>query len=110
MVLDTCLWISLRLHADTWLRGDTRGCDGGIRKELAAGVRYGQTEGERAQIPGSNDGGFSDPHPGGGTTSLRLDTKEFGSIAFRIDLKAIEILRRELATAEAFLRQPTGKA
>ncbi len=41
---------------------------------------------------------------------LRLDTKEFGSIAFRIDLKAIEILRRELATAEAFLRQPTGKA
>jgi hypothetical protein len=45
-----------------------------------------------------------------GTTSLRLDTKEFGSIAFRIDLKAIEILRRELATAEAFLRQPTGKA
>ncbi len=65
MVPDTCLWISLRLHADTWLRGDTRGCDGGIRKELAAGVRYGQTEGERAQ---------------------------------------------ELATAEAFLRQPTGKA
>ncbi len=45
-----------------------------------------------------------------GTTSLRLDTKEFGSIAFRIDLKAIEILRRELATAEAFLRQPTGSA
>ena len=110
MVLDTCLWISLRLHADTWLRGDTRGCDGGIRTELAAGVRYGQTEGERAQIPDSNDGGFSDPHPGGGTTSLRLDTKEFGSIAFRIDLKAIEILRRELATAEAFIRQPTGKA
>ena len=65
MVLDTCLWISLRLHADTWLRGDTRGCDGGIRKELAAGVRYGQTEGERAQIPDSNDGGFPDPHPGG---------------------------------------------
>jgi hypothetical protein len=45
-----------------------------------------------------------------GTTSLRLDTKEFGSIAFRIDLKAIELLRRELATAEAFLRQPTGKS
>ncbi len=65
MVLDTCLWISLRLHADTWLRGDARGCDGGIRKELAAGVRYGQTEGERAQIPDSNDGGFPDPHPGG---------------------------------------------
>jgi hypothetical protein len=43
----------------------TRGCDGGIRKELAAGVRYGQTEGERAQIPDSNDGGFPDPHPGG---------------------------------------------
>ncbi len=97
-------------HADARLRVDARGCDGGIRKELAAGVRYGQTEGERAQIPDSNDGGFSDPHPGGGTTSLRLDTKEFGSIAFRIDLKAIEILRRELATAEAFIRQPTGKA
>jgi hypothetical protein len=32
------------------------------------------------------------------------------SVIFRIDLKAIEILRRELATAEAFLRQPTGKA
>jgi len=29
------------------------------------GVRYGQTEGERAQIPDSNDGGFPDPHPGG---------------------------------------------
>jgi len=52
-------------HADARLRVDARGCDGGIRKELAAGVRYGQTEGERAQIPDSNDGGFPDPHPGG---------------------------------------------
>ena len=25
-------------HPDTRLRGDTRGCDGGIRQELAAGI------------------------------------------------------------------------
>lgn len=45
-----------------------------------------------------------------GTTALRVDTREFGAIAFRIDLKATAILRRQLATAEKFLHQPTGKA
>src|SRR5258708_12986311 len=38
-----------------------------------------------------------------GTTSLRLDTKEFGSLTFRIDLKALKILPRSLQTAESCL-------
>jgi hypothetical protein len=27
-------------HANAWLRADARGCDGGIRKELATRVRH----------------------------------------------------------------------
>jgi hypothetical protein len=37
-------------------------------------------------------------------------TRPTAAIAFRIDLKAIAILRRQLATAEKLLHQPTGKA
>jgi hypothetical protein len=33
------LRLSQRPHADALLRGITRGCDGGIRQELAAGVK-----------------------------------------------------------------------
>ena len=83
MVLDTCLWISLRLHADTWLRGETRGCDGGIRKELAAGVRYGQTEANAPKFPTVTMVDSRTLTRADGITSLRLDTKEFGSIASR---------------------------
>lgn len=45
-----------------------------------------------------------------GRAAIRLETKERGSIAFEVDQHAIDVLRRELATAETFLRQPTGKA
>jgi hypothetical protein len=48
-------------------------------------------------------------HPDG-TTALVLHTQERGAIAFRIDLHAIETLRQHLATAETFLRQPSGRA
>ena len=42
--------------------------------------------------------------------AIRLDTRELGSIAFEVDQKAIETLRRDLLAAEQFLRQQTGKA
>jgi hypothetical protein len=48
-------------------------------------------------------------HPDG-TTALVLHTQERGAIAFRIDLHAIETLRQQLARAETFLRQPSGRA
>jgi len=35
---DAGLWPPRRPHADLRLRADARGCDGGVRQELAAGV------------------------------------------------------------------------
>src|SRR5262245_65315027 len=37
MAVDARLWPSRRPHADLRLRGDARGCDGSVRKELATG-------------------------------------------------------------------------
>jgi hypothetical protein len=37
--VDAWLWLSRGSHADSRLRGDARGRDGGIREKLAAGVR-----------------------------------------------------------------------
>jgi hypothetical protein len=45
-----------------------------------------------------------------GRAAIRLETREMGSIAFEVDQHAIDTLRRELVTAETFLRQSTGKA
>lgn len=45
-----------------------------------------------------------------GRAAIRLVTKELGSIAFEANQHTIGILRRELATAEQFLRGPAGKA
>lgn len=44
-----------------------------------------------------------------GRVSIRLETKEEGSIAFEVDQRAIDALRRDLLAAEQLLRQPTGK-
>jgi hypothetical protein len=44
-----------------------------------------------------------------GRVAIRLDTQERGSIAFEVDQRAIDALRRQLATAEQILRQPTAK-
>ncbi len=44
-----------------------------------------------------------------GRVSIRLETKEEGSIAFEVDQRAIDALRRDLSAAEQLLRQPTGK-
>ena len=44
-----------------------------------------------------------------GRAAIRLQTKELGSIAFEVDQQAIDALRRDLATAEQFLRQPKTK-
>jgi hypothetical protein len=44
-----------------------------------------------------------------GRVSIRLETKEEGSIAFEVDQRAIDALRRDLAAAEQLLRQPNGK-
>jgi hypothetical protein len=48
-------------------------------------------------------------HPDG-RVAIRLVTKELGSIAFEVNHDAIDTLRRELATAELFLRKPPVKA
>jgi hypothetical protein len=45
-----------------------------------------------------------------GATALVLTLKETGPIAFVLTLETIEILRRELATAESILRRPVGNA
>jgi hypothetical protein len=45
-----------------------------------------------------------------GRAAIRLETKELGSIAFEVNQHAIDTLRRDLALAETFLRQPTGNA
>ena len=39
MGVDPGLWLPRGSHADTRLRADARGCDGGVREELAAGIR-----------------------------------------------------------------------
>jgi hypothetical protein len=44
-----------------------------------------------------------------GRVAIRLETRQRGSIAFEINQKAIDTLRRQLATAEKILRQPTTK-
>lgn len=44
-----------------------------------------------------------------GRAAIRLVTKELGAIAFEVNQQAIDALRRELATAEQMLRQPTAK-
>ena len=45
-----------------------------------------------------------------GTTALVLQTKEAGTIAIAVDLKGIEILRRQLAACETVLTAPKGNA
>ena len=45
-----------------------------------------------------------------GTTALVLWTQELGPIAFRVDLRAVELLRSQLADAETILRTPIGRA
>lgn len=44
-----------------------------------------------------------------GRVSIRLQTRELGSIAFEVDQRAIDALRRDLAAAETLLRSG-GKA
>ncbi len=45
-----------------------------------------------------------------GRAAIRIDTRELGSIALEVDQRAIDTLRRQLASAEQFLRQQVGKA
>jgi ribosomal protein L25 (general stress protein Ctc) len=45
-----------------------------------------------------------------GHVAIVLYTKEAGPIAFEVDQRAIDALRREIAAAETFLRQPKGHA
>jgi hypothetical protein len=45
-----------------------------------------------------------------GRVAIRLQTKELGSIAFEVDQRAIDALRKDLTTAEKLLRQKAGKA
>ena len=45
-----------------------------------------------------------------GHVAIVLYTKEVGPIAFEVDQKAIDALRRDIAAAEAILRQATGRA
>src|SRR6266542_2629776 len=44
-----------------------------------------------------------------GRAALMLLTDRLGSIAFEVDQQRIETLRRDLAIAEQYLRQPTAK-
>lgn len=45
-----------------------------------------------------------------GKVAIVLHTKEQGPIAFEVDQRAIDTLRRDLTAAEQFLHQPAGKA
>ena len=45
-----------------------------------------------------------------GDVALVAVTKEAGTIAFRLDLKAIELMKRQLAVAEAALQRQPGSA
>lgn len=42
--------------------------------------------------------------------AIQLVTRELGPIAFEVDRRAIDALRRHLSTVEAFLRQEPGNA
>jgi hypothetical protein len=44
-----------------------------------------------------------------GHVAIVLYTKEAGPIAFEVDQRALDALRREVAAAETFLRQPKGR-
>ncbi len=45
-----------------------------------------------------------------GSTGLVLVTQELGAIAFEVDQRAIDALRKSLTNAETFLRQTPGSA
>ena len=45
-----------------------------------------------------------------GRVAIRLETKELGSIAFEVDQRAIDALRRQLRIAEQFLLQKPRQA
>jgi hypothetical protein len=45
-----------------------------------------------------------------GRVAIRLETRELGPIAFEVDQRAIDTLRREISVAETFLRQKAGRA
>jgi hypothetical protein len=45
-----------------------------------------------------------------GRVAIRLETKELGSIAFEVDQRAIDALRRQLVVAEQFLHQKSRQA
>lgn len=45
-----------------------------------------------------------------GSTALALVTKESGTIAFEVDLRAIEALRKSLDLAESLLRALPGNS
>ena len=45
-----------------------------------------------------------------GRVSIGLWTKELGAIAFEVDQKAIDALRKDLRAAEKLLRQKIGRA
>jgi hypothetical protein len=44
-----------------------------------------------------------------GRVAIGLETRELGAIAFAVDQRSIDELRRDLSAAEQLLRQPTGK-
>jgi hypothetical protein len=44
-----------------------------------------------------------------GRAAIRLDTREAGPIAFEVDQRAIDALRKHLAAAETHLRHPATK-
>lgn len=67
--------------------------------------QFGTSEQTTVTVLGSQALGRPD-----GRVSIRLLTKELGSIAFEVDQRAIDALRGDLLKAEQFLRQPTGKA
>lgn len=45
-----------------------------------------------------------------GRAAIRLETREFGPIAFEVDERAIEGLRQAISAVETHLRQRPGKA
>ena len=45
-----------------------------------------------------------------GTTALCLHTREFGQIAFVVDERAIEAIRKQLDKLERSFRNPKGRA
>jgi len=45
-----------------------------------------------------------------GRVAIMLDTQERGPIAFEVNLRGIEVLRKELNAAESILRQTNGNS